>query len=327
VAGPSRVRSQPTTTNVSQRLDPQVRRGPEAGPQGARNPAQVLVLLVRRRGVLPGRRGAVRCDRSPCRGRHGRRGETGAGRPCRAMAARVAPVGGIAAESMRQATRRAEQRAARLPAKARRSSRIGAARQMIAAEGLATVDGMIARCRGGGRPAPDYEIARLTVALRDLRVRDDAWAPDGSRARRRAPAAVDRPDLPRTAGHLAAPAALLALASSRQHQVMARVVIRPAQGRRPPRTSTCCRGVTRSSGWRWWRAQCTPRGCRPAMTWPRCRASGWRRMRKRARAELEEIRLRQRAVSERLIGTGPNRRADGCGRCASLAVAGLAARC
>jgi hypothetical protein len=93
-----------------------------------------------------------------------------------AMAARVAPVGGIAAESMRQATRQTEQRAARLPAKARRSSRIGAARQMIAAEGLATVDGMIARCRGGGRPAPDYEIARLTVALRDLRVRDDAWA-------------------------------------------------------------------------------------------------------------------------------------------------------
>jgi hypothetical protein len=92
------------------------------------------------------------------------------------VAARVAPVGGIAAESMRQATRQTEQRAARLPAKARRSSRIGAARQMIAAEGLATVDGMIARCRGGGRPAPDYEIARLTVALRDLRVRDDAWA-------------------------------------------------------------------------------------------------------------------------------------------------------
>ena len=48
---------------------------------------------------------------------------------------------------------------------------------------------------------------------------------------------------------------------------------------------------------------------------------------KRARAELEEIRLRQRAVSERLIGTYPNRCADGCGRCTSLAVAGLAARC
>jgi hypothetical protein len=48
------------------------------------------------------------------------------------VAARVAPVGGIAAASMRQATRRAEQRAARLPAKARRSARIGAAQQMTA---------------------------------------------------------------------------------------------------------------------------------------------------------------------------------------------------
>jgi len=37
-------------------------------------------------------------------------------------------------------------------------------------------------------------------------------------------------------------------------------------GRGPPWTSTCCRGMTRSSGWRWWRAWCTPRGCGPAMT-------------------------------------------------------------
>ncbi len=91
-----------------------------------------------------------------------------------AVAARVAPVGGIAAESMRQATRRAEQHAAQLLAKVRRSSRIGAARHMIAAEGLATVGGMIVRYRGGGRFTSDDEIARITVALRDLRVRDDA---------------------------------------------------------------------------------------------------------------------------------------------------------
>ena len=37
------------TANVSQRLDPQVRRGPEAGPQGTRNPPQVLVLAIGRR--------------------------------------------------------------------------------------------------------------------------------------------------------------------------------------------------------------------------------------------------------------------------------------
>lgn len=93
-----------------------------------------------------------------------------------AVAARVAPIGGIAAESMRQATRRAEQHVAQLLGKVRRSSRLGAARRMIAAEGLAAVGAMIARYRGGGRFASDYEIARITVALRDLRVRDDAWA-------------------------------------------------------------------------------------------------------------------------------------------------------
>ena len=107
-----------------------------------------------------------------------------------AVAARVAPVGGLAAESMRQATRRAEQHAARRLAKVRAFSPIGAARRLLAAEGLAAVGEMIARYRGGGRFTSDYEIARLTVALRDLRVRDDAWA----------------------RGHMAAPAALPALA-------------------------------------------------------------------------------------------------------------------
>ncbi len=93
-----------------------------------------------------------------------------------AVAARVAPIGGIAAESMRQATRRAERHVAQLLAAVRGSSRIGAARHMIAAEGLAAVGQMITRYRGGGRVTSDYEIARITVALRDLRVRDDAWA-------------------------------------------------------------------------------------------------------------------------------------------------------
>jgi Domain of unknown function (DUF4192) len=71
-----------------------------------------------------------------------------------AVAARVAPLGGIAAESMRQATRRAEQHVAQLLAKVRKSARLGAARQMIAAEGLAAVGAMIARYRGGGRFTP-----------------------------------------------------------------------------------------------------------------------------------------------------------------------------
>jgi hypothetical protein len=122
---------------------------------------------------------------------------------------------------MRQAARRAGQHVARLLARVRRSARIGAARHLIAAEGLATAGAVIARYRGG-RFTSDYQIARLTVALRDLRVRDDAWA-------RMDPAHTDAHlrlwiDVVRRAqpGHVAAPAALLALASSGQHQVMAR---------------------------------------------------------------------------------------------------------
>jgi hypothetical protein len=127
-----------------------------------------------------------------------------------AVVARVAPLGGIAAESMRQATRRAEQHVAQLLAKVRRSGRLGAARQMIAAEGLAAVGTLIVRYRDGGRFTSDYEIARITVALRDLRVRDDAWArmdPGPSGAHQRLWIDVVRRAQP---GYVAAPAALLA---------------------------------------------------------------------------------------------------------------------
>ncbi|HME65391.1 MAG TPA: DUF4192 domain-containing protein, partial [Streptosporangiaceae bacterium] len=127
-----------------------------------------------------------------------------------AVVARVAPLGGTAAEAMRQATRRAEQHVAQLLAKVRRSGRLGAARQMIAAEGLAAVGTLIVRYRDGGRFTSDYEIARITVALRDLRVRDDAWArmdPGHSGAHQRLWIDVVRRVQP---GYVAAPAALLA---------------------------------------------------------------------------------------------------------------------
>jgi uncharacterized protein DUF4192 len=127
-----------------------------------------------------------------------------------AVAASVAPLGGIARKSMRQATRRAEQHAARLLGQVRRSGRLGAARQMITAEGLAAVGAMIARYRDGGRFDSDDEIARITVALRDLRIRDDAWArmdPGHSGAHRRLWTDVVRRAQP---GYVAAPAALLA---------------------------------------------------------------------------------------------------------------------
>ena len=92
------------------------------------------------------------------------------------LAAMVAPVEGACAESMRQATRRAEQHIAQLLVKVRKSDRPGEARHMIAAEGLAGVGAIIARYQDGGGSATDDEIAPVSVALRDLRVRDDAWA-------------------------------------------------------------------------------------------------------------------------------------------------------
>ena len=171
-----------------------------------------------------------------------------------AVAARIAPIGGIAAESMRQATRRAEQHVARLLAKVRKSGRLGAARHMIATEGLAAVGGMIVRYRDGGRFTSDDEVARLTVALRDLRVRDDAWArmdPAHTDAHLRLWVDVTRRAQP---GYVAAPAALLALAAWQSgHGAMQARPTRNGERRHdsaewPPRSSTtrhgfgaCCR--------------------------------------------------------------------------------------
>ena len=127
-----------------------------------------------------------------------------------AVAARVAPLGGSTAESMRQATRRAERHVSQLLAKVRKSSRLGAARRLIIAEGLNAVGSMIATYRDGGKYTTDYQIAWITVALRDLRVRDDAWARMDLRhldAHRRLWIDVTRRAQP---GYAAAPAALLA---------------------------------------------------------------------------------------------------------------------
>jgi len=127
-----------------------------------------------------------------------------------ALAASIAPVGGSAAEEMRKATRRAEQHVTQVIAKVRRSARLGAARHMIASEGLAAVGDMITIYRGGGSYATDYQVAWLSVALKDLRVRDDAWArmdPRDSGAHRRLWTDMVRRAQP---GHVAAPASLLA---------------------------------------------------------------------------------------------------------------------
>ncbi len=62
-----------------------------------------------------------------------------------AVAARVAPLGGITAESMRQATRLLERHVAALLQKVRKSARTSAARQLIAAEGLNAVGSVMLR--------------------------------------------------------------------------------------------------------------------------------------------------------------------------------------
>ena len=160
-----------------------------------------------------------------------------------AVAARVAPLGGIAAESMRQATGRAERHVAQLLAKVGKSSRIGAARRMIAAEGLAAVGAMIARYRGGGRFTTDYEVARITVALRDLRVRDDAWArmdPAYAEAHQRLWIDVVRRAQP---GHVAAPAALLAFVAWQTGDgALANVALDRALADDPGTRWPCCSG-------------------------------------------------------------------------------------
>ena len=128
-----------------------------------------------------------------------------------AVVATLAPVTGEAAESMRKATGRAGRRVRRSLAKARESGRPGEASGAIVSEGIAAVASMIAAYRGGGECGTDNEVAWLTVALRDIRVRDDAWArmdPADRDAHRRL-----WTDVVRRAqrGYVAAPAALLAL--------------------------------------------------------------------------------------------------------------------
>ena len=84
------------------------------------------------------------------------------------VAARVAPVGGSAAASMRQATRRAERRASQLLARVRKSARLGAARQMIAATGLNAVRAQLRRVHPGPGVVPDPQVAQRHRDPRDL---------------------------------------------------------------------------------------------------------------------------------------------------------------
>jgi hypothetical protein len=123
----------------------------------------------------------------------------------------VAPLGGASHLSMRQATIRAENRAATLVAQAARSrtSPRGILRPVVD-EGLRAVGRAIRTYRAGGSITDHDEIAWLAVTLADLRVRDDAWArmdPKYREAHRRLWIDVVRRATPR---YVPAPACLLA---------------------------------------------------------------------------------------------------------------------
>ena len=93
-----------------------------------------------------------------------------------ALAATIAPVGGLAAESMRQATRQAERQATGLIRAAMGSGRTDGAVPPVVEAGLHAVAEAIDVYRGGGRITSDDRMAWLAVSVADLRVRDDAWA-------------------------------------------------------------------------------------------------------------------------------------------------------
>jgi hypothetical protein len=125
------------------------------------------------------------------------------------LAATVGPIGGELAEVMRRATRKAEEHAARLIARVARSGRKRSARRLIAISGLQAVSEAIGCYRGGDRIGPE-QAAWLTVVLRDLRVRDDAWSrmlPEHREAHLRLWTDLTRMARP---GYVAAPASLLA---------------------------------------------------------------------------------------------------------------------
>ncbi len=126
------------------------------------------------------------------------------------LAETIAAVSGEDAESMRRATRAAENRADLLVGSASRARKPGAVTEAIAAAGRDAVEDAVRTYRGGRRIGSDDQIAWLTLLLRDVRVRDNAWArmdPDCRRAHQRLWTDITRRARP---GYIAAPATLLA---------------------------------------------------------------------------------------------------------------------
>jgi hypothetical protein len=126
------------------------------------------------------------------------------------LAATVAPLSGKDADSARRANARAVQRANTLVAKVGRTGKRGEGRRIIAAAGISAVIQVLAAYRRGTGVSNVDQLAWITVVLRDLRVRDDAWArmdPEHREVHLRMWTDITRAARP---GFAAAPASLLA---------------------------------------------------------------------------------------------------------------------
>jgi Domain of unknown function (DUF4192) len=134
-------------------------------------------------------------------------GEVLAGRA--ELSASLAPAGGQLGATMRRATAKAHAQVARCVTRLERAGLRVTAARLTAVLGTVAVRDAIRRCRNGEQLGTEHA-AWLTVALRQLRVRDDAWArmePEHRNAHLRLWTDLTRLARP---GYAAAPAALLA---------------------------------------------------------------------------------------------------------------------
>ena len=125
------------------------------------------------------------------------------------LSASIAPAGGQLGAAMRRATSKAHEQVARCVTRLERAGLRVTAARLTGALGQVAMRDAIRRYRDGEQVGTDHA-AWLTVALRQLRVRDDAWArmePEHRSAHLRLWTDLTRLARP---GYVAAPAALLA---------------------------------------------------------------------------------------------------------------------
>ena len=141
-----------------------------------------------------------------------------------ALTSQVAPLGGPVRESMRRATRRAEERAVRLLDSAPSADLLGG--RALRSAGASAIRTAMDRHRQGGRLTDD-EVAWLSVLLTHVPVRDHAWErTDGFEWQQALWTEVTRRVEP---GLVAAPASLLAFAAWRAgHGALAAVAVERA---------------------------------------------------------------------------------------------------